>query len=120
MGDRGSLCKGQYGTSVERIRKLDEWERDGCIYINRGRDFNARTEEKKGRMKIRSTDEGGRRRRGRGKGGRGKINKERRRIVESLKEKGWGILNCTREDEARVFTFIGGRGETLSRLRFGG
>lgn len=63
-----------------------------------GGDFNARGEmEKRERM---TKD--------------GKVNKEGKRLVEFVEERGCGLLNgCTKGDEEGEFTFTGGKGNTI-------
>jgi len=40
----------------------------------------------------------------------GKINKEGKKLINFLKQRGWGILNgCTKGDEEGEYTFTGGK-----------
>jgi len=56
-------------------------------------------------------EEDGRRKRG---SKDGKINKEGKKLLSFLEEKGWGILNgCMKGDEEGEYTFIGGKSNTI-------
>jgi len=40
----------------------------------------------------------------------GKINKEGKKLISFLEERGWGLLNgCTKGDEEGEYTFVGGK-----------
>lgn len=75
-------------------------------------DCNARTgrEERRVALEIeeRREEEGEKRR-----SKVGKIDRQGRRLVEFLEERGWMIFYGTEGDEEREFTFIGGRGCTV-------
>lgn len=78
-----------------------------------GGDLNARTGWEGGGVVMEEEDfrsEGKRLRKSKD----GKINKEGRRLIEFLEERGWGILNgCTNGDEEGEYTFTGGKGCTV-------
>jgi len=85
-------------------------ERDEEIKTMIGGDFNARTgeegewEEEEGKDK----EELGRRSKDK------KINKEGRKLLEVIEERGWMILNGNvKGDEEGEFTFTGGKSETI-------
>nr|XP_012232396.1 PREDICTED: golgin subfamily A member 6-like protein 22 [Linepithema humile] len=89
-----------------------ELQRDTII----GRDFNARTGEEGGGM-----EEGDGREKGKKEGWRReraskdkRINREGRKMIEFIEERGWGILNgCTKGDDEGKLTFTGGRGGSV-------
>jgi len=104
--------------NMERmLQKLEEWveeEKGGrCTVI--GGDFNARTGMEGGGYEIGGVEdnkeEDGRRKRA---SKDGKINKEGKKLLSFLEEKGWGILNgCMKGDEEGEYTFIGGKSNTI-------
>ncbi|XP_011881271.1 PREDICTED: uncharacterized protein LOC105569421 [Vollenhovia emeryi] len=75
-----------------------------------GGDFNARTGEEGGKESIEGTDEWTFKRCSKDK----KINKEGKKLIQSIKERGWYILNGgERGDWKGNWTYSGGRGESV-------
>jgi len=100
------------------LQGLEEWveeiEREMCTLI--GRDFNARTGTEGGGWEIGEGTEGNmkeeeeRKRKSKNK----KINKEGKKLINFLEERGWGILNgCTKGVEKGEYTFTRGKGNTV-------
>jgi len=99
------------------LQKIEEWveEKGGGYYTLIGGDFNAWTGMEGGGYEMGgeegSNKEDGRRKR---RSKDGKINKEGKKLISFLEERGWGILNgCTKGDEEGEYTFIGGKGSTV-------
>ncbi|XP_071572354.1 uncharacterized protein [Temnothorax nylanderi] len=96
----------------KKLEGLKEWTEEGEKGVRTiiGGDFNARTGEEGGweeEIERRDEDRG---RRSKDK----KINKEGRKLLEFIEERGWMILNGgTKGDEEGEYTYTGGRGETV-------
>lgn len=92
---------------AEGIENLREIEEEEMLIL--GGDFNVRTGEL-GRFICEKEEEGIKERKSKD----GESNIEGKRLIEIVEEKGWYILNGTKEgDEDGEFTFIGGRGNTV-------
>jgi len=75
-----------------------------------GGDSNAWTREEGGRFGLEGGDEEGLERRSMDK----KVNKEEKRLIEYIKERGWSIVKGgIRDDEKRNWTYTGGREESV-------
>jgi len=89
---------------------MEEKEEGSRILI--GGDFNARTGREGGAVGDEEEGESGGEKRRRSKDG--KINRDGRKLVELVEEKGWSIFNGNmRGDEEGEFTFTGGKGYTV-------
>nr|XP_034194798.1 uncharacterized protein LOC117611018 [Osmia lignaria] len=100
------------GDMEAKIKDLRPWLEE----IGEGRrtiiggDFNARTGEEVGSKREEEDEEGEEKRRSKDK----KSNAEGNRLLETLRETGWTILNGTIEgDKDGEFTYTGARGETV-------
>ncbi|KYN50622.1 hypothetical protein ALC57_15112 [Trachymyrmex cornetzi] len=95
-----------------KLKRLADWmegKEDGIKTVIGG-DFNARTGREGGRVReeVEGMDGEGR------KSKDGKVNRMGRRLVESIKGRGWYILNGDmRGDEEGNWTYTGGRGESV-------
>jgi len=99
------------------LQRIEEWveEKGGGYYTLIGGDFNARTGMEGGGYEMigeeDSNEEDGRRKR---RSKDGNINKEGKKLISFLEERGWGILNgCMKGDEEGEYTFTGGKGSTV-------
>jgi len=103
------------GGGIERsLQEVERWVEDKGEgrRILVGGDFNARTGGEGGGVGRgwEETLEGGRKRLSKDK----KVNKEGKRLLEFLDNKGWGIFNgIVRGDEKGEFTFTRGKGDTV-------
>jgi len=94
-----------------KLEELKEWmdEREKGVKTIIGGDFNARTGEEGGKVEGEEWEEGMYRR-----SMDKTINKEGKRLVECIRERGWWVLNGEiRGDEEGTWTFSGGRGESV-------
>lgn len=101
------------GDMERKLEELDEWVEEGerSNGNNNWGDFNARTGQEGGRLEgIEGEEEEEIKRNSKDK----KVNKEERKLMEWIRERGWSILNGGVEgDEEEYWTYIGGRGESV-------
>jgi len=90
---------------------MREWveEKEEGIRTIIGGDFNARIGEEGGRMEGEDWEEGEYR-----KSMDKKINGERKKLIKSIRERGWWVVNGgIRGDEEGSWTYTGGRGKSV-------
>lgn len=102
------------GNMEEMLKKMEKWmdgRGDGCKVLIGG-DFNARTGREGGRIKEGEEYRSGDRKSRKSKDG--KMNKEGKKLIEVIEEKGWSIFNGNISgDEEGEYTFTGGKGCTV-------
>ncbi|XP_039312991.1 uncharacterized protein LOC120359478 [Solenopsis invicta] len=106
----GVYANQDLGEKLEGLRGWMEEKEEGIRTICGGGDFNARTGEEGGKL---NEDEWGEEEKGR-KSMDKKVNKEGRKLIEFIRERGWWILNGgISGDEEGNWTYSGGRGESV-------
>jgi len=94
-----------------KLEELKEWmeEKEKGVRTLIGEDFNARAGDERGRIEGEDW-EGSKYRRSKDK----KINGDRKRLIDCVRERGWWILNGgIRGDEEGNWTYTGSRGESV-------
>ncbi|XP_011859464.1 PREDICTED: uncharacterized protein LOC105556959 [Vollenhovia emeryi] len=100
------------GDMEKKLSILEGWmeQKEEGVRTIIGGDFNARTGEEGGKESIEGADEWEFKRCSKDK----RINKEGRKLIQSIKERGWFILNGgERGDREGNWTYSGGRGESV-------